>query len=55
LVPAPARYVTNPHTLAKSLLRPVLEQLEGGVVTHRAIRIMPDFIRGESLAAPTSR
>jgi hypothetical protein len=30
----------------------VLEQLEGGVVAHRAVRIMPDFIRGESLAAP---
>jgi hypothetical protein len=26
--------------------------LEGGVVTHRTIRIMPDFIRGETLAAP---
>lgn len=55
LVPAPARYETNPHTMAKSLLRPVLEQLEGGVVTHRTIRIMPDFVRGESLAAPGER
>jgi DNA-binding LacI/PurR family transcriptional regulator len=52
VVPEPGRYLTSPYTLAKSLLRPVLEQLEGGVVTHRAIRIMPDFIRGDSLAAP---
>jgi LacI family transcriptional regulator len=52
LLPSPARYVTSAHTLAKSLLRPVLELLEGGGVTHRAIRIMPDFIRGDSLGAP---
>lgn len=55
LVPTPSRYVINPHTLAKSLLRPVIEQLEGGVVTHRAIRIMPDFVRGDSLAPPGDR
>jgi LacI family transcriptional regulator len=54
-LPAPTRYVTNPRTLAKTLLRPVLELLEGGVVTHRTIRIMPDFIRGESLTAPGGR
>jgi LacI family transcriptional regulator len=52
VVPEPARYVVNPHTMAKSLLRAILEQLEGGVVTHRSIRIMPDFIRGESLLPP---
>ena len=52
LVPVPTRYETNPHTLAKTLLRPVIELLEGGVVTHRAIRIMPKFLRGESLIAP---
>jgi LacI family transcriptional regulator len=52
LVPPPARYVASPHIMAKSLLRPVLELLEGGVITHRAIRIMPDFIRGETLAPP---
>lgn len=52
LVPAPARYVASPHTMAKTLLRPVLELLEGGVVTHRSIRIMPDFIKGETLGPP---
>lgn len=52
LVPNPTRYVTNAHALAKSLLRPLLELLEGGAVTHRAIRIMPNFVRGESLTPP---
>jgi DNA-binding LacI/PurR family transcriptional regulator len=52
LVPAPSRYVASPHTMAKSLLRPVLEMLDGGVVTQRGIRIMPDFVRGETIVAP---
>lgn len=52
LVPAPARYVTSPQVMAKTLLRPLLELLEGGVVTHRAIRLMPEFVRGETLAPP---
>lgn len=52
LVPAPARYTVNPHIMARTLLRSVLELLEGGAVTHRLVRIMPDFVRGESLAVP---
>ncbi|HWL17359.1 MAG TPA: LacI family DNA-binding transcriptional regulator [Opitutus sp.] len=52
LLPTPARYVTNAYALAKSLLRPVLELLAGGAVTHRAVRIMPSFVRGESLMPP---
>jgi DNA-binding LacI/PurR family transcriptional regulator len=52
ILPAPARYLASPHTMAKTLLRPVLELLEGGVVTHRSIRIMPDFIKGDSLGSP---
>lgn len=52
VVPMPARYVVSPHTMAKSLLRPVLELLEGSVVTQRAGRIMPEFLRGESIAPP---
>jgi LacI family transcriptional regulator len=52
LVPTPARYVASPHIMAKTLLRRVIELLEGKVVTQRASRIMPDFIRGETLAAP---
>ena len=55
LVPTPARYVVSPHLMAKTLLRPVLELLEGGVITHRAIRIMPEFIRGATLAQPREK
>jgi LacI family transcriptional regulator len=52
LVPAPARYVVSPHVMAKNLLRPVLELLEGNVVTQRTSLIMPEFFRGESIAPP---
>jgi LacI family transcriptional regulator len=52
LAPEPARYVASPHAMAKSLLRPVLELLEGNAVTQRASLIMPEFFRGESIAAP---
>ena len=51
VVPAPARYVVGPHLLAKSLLRPVLDLLDGNPVTQRGNRIMPEFFRGESIAA----
>lgn len=52
IVPVPARYVISPHLMARSLLRPVLELVEGNVVTQRASLIMPEFLRGESIAAP---
>jgi LacI family transcriptional regulator len=52
LAPVPARYLVSPHAMAKNLLRPVLEVLEGTTVTQRGSRIMPEFIRGESIAAP---
>lgn len=52
ILPTPTRYVTNAHILAKSLLRPIIELLEGGVITHRAIRIMPSLMRGDSLNTP---
>ena len=51
LVPAPARYAVSPHAMARSLLPPVLELLEGHTVTQRASLIMPKFFRGESIAA----
>ena len=54
VVPAPARYVVSRHGMAKALLRPVLELLAGDRVTQRAARIMPEFFRGESIAAPPS-
>jgi DNA-binding LacI/PurR family transcriptional regulator len=52
MAPVPARYVARPHAMAKSLLQPVLELLAGKPVTRRAGLIMPEFIRGESIAAP---
>lgn len=52
MLPSPARYETSSQGFAKALLRPVLELLQGGVVTQPALRLMPDFVRGESLAAP---
>ncbi len=51
VVPVAARYVATPHIMAKSLLRPVLELLEGNPVTQRGSLIMPEFVRGESIAA----
>ncbi|MFZ5495473.1 MAG: substrate-binding domain-containing protein [Verrucomicrobiota bacterium] len=53
LVPAPARYETSPHILARSLLRPVLELLARTVLTRRDQRLMPDFVRGESVSPIT--
>ena len=53
--PEPARYVVNPHMMAKHLLRPTLELLEGNAVTQRVGRIMPQFLKGESVAAPARR
>ena len=50
LVPEPARYVANPRALARSLLQPLLELLEDGVVSQRAGRLMPQFVKGASLA-----
>jgi DNA-binding LacI/PurR family transcriptional regulator len=55
MVPVPARYVVSPHVMAKSLLRPVLELLEGNAVTQRASLIMPEFLRGDSVATPAKR
>jgi LacI family transcriptional regulator len=55
LVPSPARYVVKPHVMAKSLLRPVLELLEGNPIAQPAARIMPEFFRGESIAAPSAQ
>jgi DNA-binding LacI/PurR family transcriptional regulator len=52
LAPVPARYVVSPHAMAKNLLRPVLDLLEGGVVAQRTGRIMPEFFRGESVGPP---
>ena len=51
LVPTPACYVTSPHVMAKALLRPVIEILENNVAIQRAVKIMPQFVRGESIGS----
>jgi DNA-binding LacI/PurR family transcriptional regulator len=53
MLPTPARYETSPQSFAKALLRPVLELLQGSGVTQPTLRLMPDFVRGESLGAPS--
>ncbi len=50
LVPEPARYVASPRAFARSLLQPVLELLEGGAVSQRAVRLMPQFVPSASVA-----
>jgi DNA-binding LacI/PurR family transcriptional regulator len=50
VVPVAARYVASPHQMAKNLLRPVLEVLDGNAVAQRASLIMPEFVKGESIA-----
>jgi DNA-binding LacI/PurR family transcriptional regulator len=54
VVPAPARYVTSPSAFARSLLQPVLELLEDGAVSQRMQRLMPEFIKGETLGVARS-
>ena len=50
LVPPPARYVTSPRVFARSLLQPVIELLGGSAVSQRTQRLMPQFLRGASVA-----
>lgn len=52
VLPEPARYVTDSHLFAKGLLHPVLELLQGQVLSERGARIIPRFIRGGSLSVP---
>lgn len=54
VVPQPARYFVNPQLMAKSIVRPVLELLDGNAIAQRAAKIMPQFLKGESIAPPAS-
>ena len=52
LVPEVARYVVSPRAFVRCLLPQVLELLPGGVVSsRRAVRLMPQFVRGASIGA----
>jgi LacI family transcriptional regulator len=54
VVPEPARYVVNPQLMAKSIVRPVLELLEGNAIAQRAGKIMPEFLKGETIGPPAA-
>lgn len=51
LVPTPAHYFASPTAFARLLMRAVLEILETGQVQPKEIRLMSDYIRGESVRA----
>ncbi len=51
LMPTPTHYRGNPRLFAKALMAPVLQLLEGGAITKRAVHIMPDFQSGHSATA----
>jgi DNA-binding LacI/PurR family transcriptional regulator len=50
LIPAPTHYMIDPRHFAKALMTPVLQLLEGGTITKRAVHIMPEFKAGQSIA-----
>ncbi len=52
LLPTPARYVVSTQRMAKSLLKLVLDMYENEGTTQGAVRLMPEFTRGGTLAAP---
>lgn len=47
--PALARYVSDPEAHARRLARAALQLAQGSPGKTRAIRLMPEFLRGESL------
>ncbi|MGC4073009.1 MAG: substrate-binding domain-containing protein [Nibricoccus sp.] len=51
LVPAPTHYVVDPRHFAKALMTPVLQLLEGGVISKGAVHITPEFKSGQSIGA----
>ena len=50
LMPVPTHYMIDPRRYAKALMTPVLQLLEGGAITRRAVHIMPEFRAGKSVA-----
>lgn len=50
VAPTPARYRAGAHRMARSLLRLILDLLGNEPSSRRVVRLMPEFIRGESIA-----
>jgi len=48
--PTLARYDTQPGKLASEACRAVRQLLESGVVSPRNVKLMPEFVPGESLS-----
>jgi DNA-binding LacI/PurR family transcriptional regulator len=55
LLPKPAHYAIRPHVFAKKLLRPLLDTLEGSAVASRSVKIMPQFLPGDSVGPPAGQ
>lgn len=51
MYPNPARYITNPAKFARALNRSIKRIIANESLAHLHTRIMPDFIKGGSLAA----
>jgi LacI family transcriptional regulator len=51
LLPEPTRYHVSPHVLARRIFKLVMQVVEGQAPLQPHVRIMPNFIAGESLAA----
>lgn len=49
MVPRPARYRADSQKFARMILRPVMDILKTGSVVQRCLRIMPEFVAGDSL------
>lgn len=49
LLPEPTRYHASPHILARRIFKLLMQVVEGRTPVQPHVRIMPDFIAGESL------
>lgn len=52
LLPTPTRYHVSPHLIAQRIFRLLMQVVAGQTPLRPHIRIMPDFIAGESLGPP---
>jgi LacI family transcriptional regulator len=52
--PLPAHYVSPPQAFAKALLRPILEILQTGAAAQPALKLTPEFVRGDSVGVPAA-
>jgi len=52
LVPSPARYETSAELRARRIMKLVNQVVSGGAVSKSSVRIMPNFIPGNTVAPP---